>query len=257
MGCLKLLIKIVIIVFAIIGFRATGCWDWCVKTFHLNEKPSQESMIEKSRDVADFSAIPDEYVLAKSANILGYRAVIAEHDATGQKFAVVNENKGLKITKQDFKDGSLKKKIDGVNKKLEYQYIHVENFKILKQGNMKAMGQTVPYAQFQADVTNLPVKTLRGIIAVAQDNEGKSKILVSANEQGKYSQIIAEQFFKKVKLSENSTSTKENDKNKGNGKAENALKDKAVAQTKQKLEEAAQKAKNIAQEKIKTEKNDK
>lgn len=245
MGCLKLLIKIVIIVFAIIGFRATGCWDWCVKTFHLNEKPSQESMIEKSRDVADFSAIPDEYVLAKSANILGYRAVIAEHDATGQKFAVVNENKGLKITKQDFKDGSLKKKIDGVNKKLEYQYIHVENFKILKQGNMKAMGQTVPYAQFQADVTNLPVKTLRGIIAVAQDNEGKSKILVSANEQGKYSQIIAEQFFKKVKLSENSTSTKENDKNKGNGKAENALKDKAVAQSKQKLEEAAQKAKNF------------
>ena len=257
MGCLKLLIKIVIIIFAIIGFRATGCWDWCVKTFHLNEKPSQESMIEKSRDVADFSAIPDEYEIAKSANILGYRAVIAEHDATGQKFAVVNENKGLKITKQDFKDGSHKKKIDGVNKKLEYQYIHVENFKILKQGNMKAMGQTVPYAQFQADVTNLPVKTLRGIIAVAQDNEGKSKILVSANEQGKYSQIIAEQFFKKVKLSENSTSTKENDKNKGNGKAENALKDKAVAQTKQKLEEAAQKAKNIAQEKIKTEKNDK
>ena len=261
MGCLKLLIKIVIIIFAIIGFRATGCWDWCVKTFHLNEKPSQESMIEKSRDVADFSAIPDEYEIAKSANILGYRAVIAEHDATGQKFAVVNENKGLKITKQDFKDGSLKKKIDGVNKKLEYQYIHVENFKILKQGNMKAMGQTVPYAQFQADVTNLPVKTLRGIIAVAQDNEGKSKILVSANEQGKYSQIIAEQFFKKVKLSENSASTKEESKNKDTEKekasAEDTLKDKAVAQTKQKLEEAAQKAKDIAQEKIKTEKNDK
>ena len=126
---------------------------------------------------------------------------------------------------------------------------------------MKAMGQTVPYAQFQADVTNLPVKTLRGIIAVAQDNEGKSKILVSANEQGKYSQIIAEQFFKKVKLSESSASTKEKSKNKDTEKekatTEDTLKDKAVAQTKQKLEEAAQKAKEIAQEKIKTEKNDK
>ena len=247
MGCLKLLIKIVIIVFAIIGFRATGCWDWCVKTFHLNEKPNQESMIEKSRDVADFSSIPDEYEIAKSANILGYSAVIAEHDATGQKFAVVNENKGLKLTKQDFKDGSLKKKIDAVNKKLEYQYIHVENFRILKQGTMKAMGQTVPYAQFQADVTNLPVKTLKGVIAVAQDDEGKSKILVSANEKGKYSQIIAEQFFKKVKL----TQKEESDKPVKKSKSE---KDR-LQQDKEKITQTAQKAKNAIEDKIKTEKN--
>ncbi len=247
MGCLKLLIKIVIIVFAIIGFRATGCWDWCVKTFRLNEKPNQESMIEKSRDVADFSSIPDEYEIAKSANILGYRAVIAEHDATGQKFAVVNENKGLKLTKQDFKDGSLKKKIDGVNKKLEYQYIHVENFRILKQGTMKAMGQTVPYAQFQADVTNLPVKTLKGVIAVAQDDDGKSKILVSANEKGKYSQIIAEQFFKKVKL----TQKEESDKSVKKSKSE---KDRRQ-QDKEKITQTAQKAKNAIEDKIKTEKN--
>ena len=247
MGCLKLLIKIVIIVFAIIGFRATGCWDWCVKTFRLNEKPNQESMIEKSRDVADFSSIPDEYEIAKSANMLGYRAVIAEHDATGQKFAVVNENKGLKLTKQDFKDGSLKKKIDGVNKKLEYQYIHVENFRILKQGTMKAMGQTVPYAQFQADVTNLPVKTLKGVIAVAQDDEGKSKILVSANENGKYSQIIAEQFFKKVKL----TQKEESDKSVKKSKSE---KDR-LQQDKEKITQTAQKAKNAIEDKIKTEKN--
>ncbi len=248
MGCLKLLIKVVIIIFAIIGFKAAGCWDWCVKTFHiLKETPSQEAMIEKSRDVADFSAIPDEYEIAKSANILGYRAVIAGHDATGQKFAVVNENKALKLTKQDFKDGSLKKKIDAVNKKLEYQYIHVENFQILKQGTMKAMGQTVPYAQFQADVTNLPVKTLKGIIAVAQDDEGKSKILVSANEKGKYSQIIAEQFFRHVKF------TRE-EAEKG---VKKEVKDKEqLKEDKEKIAETAQKAKELIENKIKkTEKN--
>lgn len=214
MGCLKFIIKVAIVVFAVIGFRSVGGWDWCVKVFHLNEKPSQESMIEKSRDVADFSGIPDEYELSRSANILGFRAVIAEHGATGQKFAVVNEKKGIKLSKQDFKDGSLKKKIDGINDKLSYQYVHVENFKILKQGTMKTMGQTVPYAQFEADVTNLPVKTLKGIVAVAEDKEGKSKIIVSANESSKYSQIIAEQFFKKVKLadleSNNKTDSKEN-----------------------------------------------
>ena len=110
MGCLKFIIKVVIVVFAIIGFKSVGGWDWCVKTFHLNEKPTQESMIEKSKDVADFSNIPDEYEIAKSANVFGYRAVIAHHDATGQKFAVVNEKKGINLTKEDFKKNLLEDK---------------------------------------------------------------------------------------------------------------------------------------------------
>lgn len=260
MGCLKFLIKTVIIIFAIIGFRSTGCWDWCVNTFHLNKKPSQESMIEKSRDVADFSDIPEEYEIAKSANILGYRAVIAEHCATGQKFAVVNENKGLKLTQKDFKDGSLKKKIDAVNQKLEYQYIHVKNFTILKQGKMKAMGQTVPYALFEADVTNLPVKTLKGIISVASDKDGKGKILVAANERDKYSQIISEQFFKQVKLTETPEKAADKDKNETNNdkNTENdTKKEKIITETKEKIIDTAQKTRDAVEKTLESKRNGK
>lgn len=201
MGCLKFIIKVVIVVLAIVGFKALGGWDWVVQNFHPFEKPSQEKLIEKSRDVADFSRIPDEYEISKSANILGYRAVVAEHDATGQKMAVVNENKTIKLTQDDFKNGTLEKKINDINQKLNYQYIHIENFKITKQGTMKTMGQTVPYARFEADVTNLPVKEIKGILAVAKDKNGNDKIIVSANQGNKYSHIITEQFFKNVELS--------------------------------------------------------
>ena len=204
MGCLKFIIRVAIIVLAVIGFKSLGGWDWCVKVFHIGEKPSQESMIEKSKNVADFSKIPDEYEISKTANVLGYKAVIAQHEATGQKLAVINENKGIKLTKEDFKNGQLKKKIDDINDKLSYQYIHIEDFKILKQGTMQTMGQTVPYALFEAEVTNLPIKKIKGIISVAQDKNGKNKIIVSANDGGKYSQIITEQFFKNVQLNEES-----------------------------------------------------
>ncbi len=204
MGCLKLIIKIAIIVLAIIGFKSLGGWDWIVKNWHPFEKPSQESLIEKSKDVADFSKIPDEYEIAKSTNVLGFRAVLAEHNATGQKMAVVNENKTLKLSKDDFKNGKLEKKISDINKKLEYQYIHIENFKITKHGTMKAMGQTVPYARFEAEVTNLPVKEIKGLISVAQDKDGENKIIVSVNQGNKYSQIISEQFFKNVHFTEKS-----------------------------------------------------
>lgn len=201
MGCLKFLIKVIVVIFAIIGFRAVGGWDFISSKwseFSPFEKPSQEAMIEKSRDIADFSRIPDEYEITRSANIFGFKAVIAEHDATGQKLAVVNENKTIHLSKKDFKDGSLQKKIDEATKKLSYQYVHVENLKITKTGKMRALEQTVPYAAFEAEVTNLPVKKVKGIISVAETEEGKNKILISANTGNKYSQIIAEQFFKKV-----------------------------------------------------------
>ena len=204
MGCLKFIIKVIIVVLAVIGFKAIGGWDWVVKTWHPFEKPTQESMIEKSKDVADFSKIPEEYEISKSTNVLGYRAVVAEHDATGQKMAVVNENKTIKLSQDDFKNGNLEKKINDINKKLSYQYIHIENFKITKQGTMRSMNQTVPYARFEADVTNLPVKDIKGLIAVAKDVNGKDKILVSANQGDRYSQIISEQFFKMVKPSNES-----------------------------------------------------
>ena len=202
MGCLKFIIKVAIVVLAIIGFKSIGGWDWIMKNWHPFEKPSQEVMLEKTKDVADFSKIPEEYEISKSTNILGFRTVLAEHNATGQKMAVINQNKTLSLSEQDFKDGTLKKKIDGVNQKLRYQYIHIENFRIIKQGTMKTMGQTVPYAQFEAEVTNLPFKKVKGVISMAKDKNGKDKIIVSANENNKYSQIIAEQFFKKVNLTE-------------------------------------------------------
>ena len=200
MGCLKFIIKVIIVVLAIIGFKSIGGIDWIKTNWKFFETPSQQELIEKSKDVADFSRIPEEFELSKSMNILGYRAVVAEHDATGQKLAVVNENKTLKLTQDDFKNGKLENKINEINKKLRYQYVHVENFKVIKQGMMSAMGQNVPYARFEADVTNLPMKSVQGIVAVAKDKEGKSKILVSANQGNKYSQILAEQFFQKVKL---------------------------------------------------------
>lgn len=204
MGCLKFIIKIAIVVLAVVGFKSLGGWDWMLKTFpaiqDIGKRPSQEALIEKTKDVADFSKIPDEYEISKSANVLGYKAVIAEHDATGQKMVVINPNKNLNITKQDFKNGNLEKKINKINEKLSYQYIHVKNFKITKQGTMQTMGQTVPYAQFTADVTNLPIKEVKGIISIANDKNGKDKIILSANQDNKYSQIITEQFFKKVKL---------------------------------------------------------
>lgn len=198
MGCLKIIIRTAIVVLAIVGFKALGGFDF-VKNLHIFEKPSQEVLIEKSKDVADFSKIPDEYEIDKTANLLGYKGVLAQHKASGQKLVVLNPSKSTLITKKDFADGNIKKKLNGLNEKLNYQYIKLENVTVVKEGKFNSMGQTIPYVKYEADVTNLPIKKIEGIIGVAQDKEKHTKILLSASESGKYSQIITEQFFSKVK----------------------------------------------------------
>ncbi len=198
MGCLRFIVRVIIVVLAIIGFKSIGGIDF-IKNLHIFEKPSQEVLIEKSKMIADFSKIPDEYEIDRTADMLGYKGVLAEHKASGQKLAVLNPDNKAILTKKDFSDGSVKKKIDAMNEKLAYQYIRFENFKILKHGKFNSMGQSIPYIKYEAEVTNLPIKKIEGIIGVAEDKEKNSKILLSAAQSGKYSQIITEEFFNKVK----------------------------------------------------------
>ena len=202
MGCLKFIIKVLVVVLAIIGFKSLGGWDFIKEKLPVFEKPTQEVLMERSKSVADFSKISDEYEIDKTANILGYKAVLAEHKASGQKLVVLNPGKKALITKKDFSDGMIARKLNELNEKFAYQFIRLENLEITKQGTFSSMGQTVPYARFKADVVNFPVDKIQGMIAVAEYKDGKeekSKVLLSANDSDKYSQIITEQFFNKVK----------------------------------------------------------
>ena len=91
MGCLKNIIKLIILVLAVIGFTSLGGWDFLKEKLPLLfEKPSQEALIEKSKSIADFSNISEEYEIDKTADIMGFKAVLAEHKASGQKLAVLN-----------------------------------------------------------------------------------------------------------------------------------------------------------------------
>ena len=75
----------------------------------------------------------------------------------------------------------------------------IEEFSVTDKGTMTSYGQEVPYVKFRARVKKLPIGEIGGIISVAKDSQGKDKVLVSANEKDRYSQLIANEFFKAVK----------------------------------------------------------
>lgn len=199
MGCLKKLFKAVILALAIIGFLSIGGKDWVSSMWNKYVHKTPQTILEKAQKVGDFSQINEEFELEKASGMLGYNGVLAEHKASGQKMIVIDDNKKPLLTKTDIETGEVEQKLKSSLGKLKYQSIGLEDFEITKHGTMHAFGKDVPYVRFNARISRFPVGTMSGVVSVVETPAGENRLLISANEKSKYSQLLSEEFFKKIK----------------------------------------------------------
>ena len=199
MGCLKNVTRSVFLTVIIVGFMAFGGQDWIKLQIKNFFNPSHDVVLERAQKIGDFSKINKEFEIEKAAGILGYNAVLAEHKATGQKMVVVDSGKKAILTKEDIQANDAEDRIKAAISKIKYQSATLDYFHVSEKGTMKSYGQTVPYVKFKAKIKKLPIGEISGIISVAKDANGNDKILISANENERYSQLIANEFFKEIK----------------------------------------------------------
>ena len=77
--------------------------------------------------------------------------------------------------------------------------ISVEDIAITKKGQINSYGKSSPYIKFEAKIKKFPIGDIAGIVSVAKTGSGEERILISVNEKDKYSHLISEEFFKKIK----------------------------------------------------------
>lgn len=199
MGCLKNIFKAIIIVLAIIGFMSLGGKDYVIKTWNDYFNPPQDVMLERAKKVGDFSHIGDEFEIDKATSALGYNGVLAEHKSTGQKMIIVDSGKKPLLTPQDFKEDKVEEKLQDLTQKFKYSVVNVQDLKVTRKGQMRAFGKSAPYVRFSATISKVPGGEVEGIISAVQTKSGETRVMVSANEKNKYSQLISQDFFKNVK----------------------------------------------------------
>lgn len=199
MGCLKNILRAVVIVLAVIGFMSLGGKELVGSFVNNFFNPPQDVMLERAKKVGDFSKISDEFEIEKAAGVLGYNAVIAEHKATGQKMLVVDSNKKDLLTAEDIQSENVEEKLKKSVSKVKYQAISIDDLRVTKRGTMSSYGHEVPYVKFEARVKKLPIGDISGIVSVAEAKNGEPRLLISANEKNKYSQLISDEFFRKIK----------------------------------------------------------
>lgn len=199
MSCLKNVTRAIILTGLICGFVALGGKDFLMTQVKNYVNPSHDVVLERAQKVGDFSKINNEFEIEKAAGIMDYKAVLAEHKASGQKMVVVDSGKKALLTQSDITADNAEDRIKQAIQKIKYHSEAVEEFHVTEKGTMTSYGQKVPYVKFNARIKKLPIGELSGIISVVKDSKGNDKILVSVNEKSKYSQLIANEFFKEIK----------------------------------------------------------
>lgn len=197
-GCLGLIFKIIILVLVIAGLQQLGIIDFVKNKVDDYNGTKNERITEKNKDILDLSQIDEEYDLNKNLNFMNNRMITAEHRATGQKMIMIEMSKSDLLTRDDIKGDGLEEKINDIFNKSQNKFLKFDKPQIIKKGEFYGIGQKIPYAKFKSGFS-LPLKEIEGIIGVATLKDGKNLTVISYNQDGKYSQIITDAFYNKVK----------------------------------------------------------
>ena len=198
---IKIIFNSFIIVLALIGFNAIGGQKYVESAMSGISNFIQQHSANKAKAVADFSSLHEEFQIDNTVNILGYKAVLAEHKVSGQKMCIIDSGKKPILTQDDIKGNNTEEKLRESISKLKYQAVSFQDIKVISKGTITAYNQTVPYAKFEAKSNRFPISDLTGIVAALTTSDGSEKLIISVSEKKKYSQLISEEFFKNVKES--------------------------------------------------------
>lgn len=195
---IKIIFNAFLLVLAIIGFNAIGGQKYVEAVRIGVTNFVQERAQENAKKLGNFSNLHEEFQIDNTFNVLGYRAVLAEHKASGQKMCIIDSNKKPLLTKDDITGKDLEKKLQELADKFKYQAIPIHEIKVTSRGTIKVYGQNVPYAKFEAKSNKLPVSDLAGIVASVKTTDGSEKLALSVSEKKRYSQLITEEFYKGI-----------------------------------------------------------
>ena len=175
MGCLKSILKKILIILLVVAFFTLGGWAFCKKKISEYKNPPRDVFIETEKEFADFSNVSGDYQLCRCFNFFGYKKIIAKYLPTDQKIAIYDLKDEELISVSDFYTGEINEKIQEVLNKTKDSLITYEDFEILEKGKYSAKNKTIPYLKFSASVKNIPFKDVIGIIGAYSTQDENQK----------------------------------------------------------------------------------
>ena len=108
---IKIIFNAFLLVLAIIGFNAIGGQKYVEIAKYNVTKYLHERAEESAKKFGNFSNIHEEFEIDNTVNLFGYRAVIAEHNVSGQKMCIVDSKKKPLLTQAGIKDNKFSQRL--------------------------------------------------------------------------------------------------------------------------------------------------
>lgn len=176
MGCLKSILKKILILVLIVAFFALGGYTFVKDKIKNYQYPTREAFVESEKNYGDFSNISGDYQLYRSFNFFGYKKINAKYLPTGQKITIFDLKNEELISQKDFDTHIIDSKIDTLLKSLKDSIVTFEDFEIIQRGKYQTKGKEIPYIAFKASVKNIPFKEVKGIVAAYSTKNEKAQI---------------------------------------------------------------------------------
>ena len=204
MGCLKSILKKILIIALIIGFFALGGYAFVKEKIKNYQYPTREEFIESEKNYGDFSNVPSDYQLYRSFNLFGYKKVNAKYLPTGQKITILDLKDEDMVSVSDFYNGDIENKIKKLVNKSKDAIVTYENFEFVTRGRYLADKEVVPYVVYKADIKNVPFKQVVGTIAAYssqnEEQQSSTKLIISIVNEKAYNPKIVPDFVNSLKI---------------------------------------------------------
>jgi hypothetical protein len=211
MGCLKKLIKNILIFIAVICFFALGGFVFLRDKIEAFNNPPREKAIEMAHDFGDFSGISSDYKIGRTYGLFGYKKLTITFKPSNDKITFVRLPNQKKVKISDFVDKNVDKTLQNFTENFDRQLIKLQNVKAGSKGVVMGKNKIIYYSEVDAEVKNLPFKKLKGITGVYElrGKDGKKEenpekrpcaIVLYLTDAEKYSLNVPLNILKKLKL---------------------------------------------------------
>ena len=133
---IKIVFNAAFLVLAIIGFNAIGGQKYVEIVKHNVTNFVQQKAEESAKKLGNFSNLHEEFQIDNTVNLLGYKAVIAEHKSSGQKMCIVDSGKKPLLTQSDIKSENLEAQMQQLADKFKYQAVSLHEINVVSRGTM-------------------------------------------------------------------------------------------------------------------------
>ena len=195
MGCLKLVVRIIVLFLALVGGIALFSGEF---NFDFKERaPKREQLVESAKFFGNFSALDSDYKIGRVFSIFGVKKMTILNNPTGQKTTFLYYKKAPKIA--EYNEAKVENDFLEIFNKIEGNPFKPENFTITKAGNFIISGKASKYYNFEFEVQKPFKREYSGQFGV-YEKDGKTYCHYMIHNSKKVSYKINNEIISKMKL---------------------------------------------------------